>query len=114
MSVKGVSAVIAGVFALAFAGGASAATFQWVNGMVTSITAQLPAYTVAIVANKPVRFCSPATGADFAVKADNLHYDMLSKALIHNKSVEVGVQNFGPDPASGTTKLCIDRVILKQ
>jgi hypothetical protein len=108
------SAVIAGSCALAFAGGASAATFQWVNGQVTSITAQLPAYTTAIVANKAVRFCSPTTGADFAVKADNLHYDMLSKALIHNKSVEVGVQNFGLDPSSGSTKLCIDRVILKQ
>jgi hypothetical protein len=107
-------AALAAVCATAFAGGASAATFQWVNGAVTSITAQLPAYTVAIVANKPVRFCHPSSGVDFAVTASDLHYDMLSKALIHGKSVEVGVQNFGPDPQSGTTKLCIDRVILKQ
>ena len=107
-------AVLAAFSAMACAGGASAATFQWVAGGVTSITAQLPAYTVAIVANKPVRFCNPNTGVDFAVNANNLHYDMLSKALIGGKNVEVGVQNFGPDPQSGTTKLCIDRVILKQ
>jgi hypothetical protein len=114
MSSKRLSAVIAGICALAFAEGASAATFQWVNGTVTSITAQLPSFTVAIVGNKPVRFCHPGTGIDFVVKADNLHYDMLRSALIHNKNVEVGVQNFGPDPQAGTTKLCIDRVILKQ
>ncbi len=102
--------------AAAFATGASAAfalpTFQWVNGQVTSFTAQLPMYTVAIVDNKAVRFCNPGTGYDYAVSAANLHYDMLKASFLNNQKVQVGVQNFGPDPQAGTDKLCIDRVLL--
>jgi hypothetical protein len=104
--------VVAGL--LAFADAASAAPFQWLAGGVTSITAQLPAYTVAMVGARAVRFCSPTTGADFPVTAGNLHYDLLSKALVFGKGVEVGVRNFGLDPQTGNPKLCIDRVILKQ
>ncbi len=96
-----------------FASTASAATFEWVNGKVTSFTAQLPMFTVAVVDNKVVRFCHPANGKDYPVNASNLHYDMLKAAFLNNKNVEVGVQNFGNDPQSGTVKLCIDRVILK-
>ncbi len=95
-----------------FAGNASAATFEWVNGKVTSFTAQLPMYTVAVVDNKIVRFCNPATGKDYAVNASNLQYDMLEAAFLSNKNVQVGVQNFGNDPQSGSVKLCIDRVIV--
>lgn len=91
---------------------ASSATFEWVNGKVTSFTAQLPMFTVAIVNNKVVRFCDPSSGSDYVVNSDNLHYDMLKTSFLGKKKVQVGVQNFGSDPQSGTTKLCIDRVIL--
>ncbi len=91
---------------------AAAPTFQWVNGTVTSFTAQLPMYTVAIVDNKAVRFCNPGNGHDYAVSAANLHYDMLKASFLNNQKVQVGVQNFGADPQAGTDKLCIDRVLL--
>ncbi|HET7832410.1 MAG TPA: hypothetical protein VFK88_05545 [Gallionella sp.] len=109
LNILALSAVAAGIFA----GAASAATFEWVNGKVTSFTAQLPMYTVAVVDNKIVRFCHPTNGKDYPVNTGNLHYDMLEAAFLNNKNVEVGVQNFGNDPQSGTVKLCIDRVILK-
>lgn len=104
------------VFAIAFtlaaaSGVAAAATFEWVNGTVTNITAQLPSYTVVIVSGRGVRFCDPETGVDYAINAGNTHFDMLKTALLHSKSVQVGVQNFGKD-SSGSEKLCIDRVVL--
>jgi len=104
--------VVAVVALGAFSGAASSATFEWVNGKVTSFTAQLPKYTVAIVNNKGVRFCNPASGKDYAVNAGNLQYDMLKASFLNNKNVQVGVQNFGNDPQSGSVKLCIDRVLL--
>lgn len=107
-NILAISAIALGTFA----GAASAATFEWVNGKVTSFTAQLPMYTVAIVDNKGVRFCHPTNGKDYAVNASNLHYDLLKAAFLNNKNVQVGVQNFGNDPQSGSVKLCIDRVIL--
>ena len=58
-----------------------------------------------------VRFCDPETGSDYAITADNVHFDLLKTALLHSKSVQVGVQNFGKD-SSGSEKLCVDRVIL--
>jgi hypothetical protein len=88
--------------------------FKWVKGKVTSITAQLPQFTVANVGGSLVRFCNPTNGKDFAVNADNMHYDMLRSALLIGKSVEVGVTDFGSDPQSGSEKLCIDRVILRE
>jgi|RhiMetdeSRZDD1v2_1073273.scaffolds.fasta_scaffold3905129_1 hypothetical protein len=98
--------------ALALASSLSwAAAFEWVNGSVTHITAQLGNYTVAMVSGRGVRFCDPETGSDYAITADNLHFDLLKTALLHSKSVQVGVQNFGKD-SSGSEKLCIDRVIL--
>ncbi len=93
------------------AGSALAASFEWVNGSVTNITAQLAASTVAMVSGRGVRFCDPETGADYAVNADNVHFDLLKTALVHGKNVQVAVQNFGKDSA-GSEKLCIDRVIL--
>jgi hypothetical protein len=92
-------------------GGAGAAGFEWVNGTVTHITAQLPSLTVVVVSGRSVRFCDPETGADYAINAGNTHFDMLKTALLHSKSVQVGVENFGKD-ASGSDKLCIDRVVL--
>jgi hypothetical protein len=89
-----------------------AAPFSWVNGKVTSFTAQLPMYTTVVVNNKIVRFCDPATGADYAVTASNLHFDLLKTAFLQNKAVQVGVTDFGQDPQSGSVKLCIDRVLL--
>ncbi len=110
---KTVALAAAALALAAFAGAASAApTFEWVNGQVTSFTAQLPMYTVAIVDNKPVRFCNPANGKDYAVTTGNIHYDMLKASFLNNQKVQVGVQNFGKDPQAGTDKLCIDRVIL--
>ena len=91
--------------------GASAATFEWVNGTVTHITSQLPSYTAVIVSGRSVRFCDPETGADYAFNADNTQFDLLKSALLHGKSVQVGVQNFGKD-SSGSDKLCIERVVL--
>jgi len=106
-------AMLATAFCLAsFSGIAASATFEWVNGKVTSFTAQLPMFTVAIVNNKSVRFCDPTSGADYAVNADNIHYDMLKASFMNKKNVQVGVQNFGNDPQSGSVKLCIDRVLL--
>lgn len=90
---------------------AAAQAFEWVNGKVTSITAQLPDYTTAAVGGKHVRFCDPASGKDYAVTADNVHYDMLFTALQTGRSVQVGVRNFGMDARAGSVKLCIDRVI---
>ena len=98
------------VFA-AVPGVAPAATFEWVNGTVTNITAHVPGLTLAMVSGRGVRFCDPETGADYAVNADNAHFDLLKAALLHSKSVQVGVQNFGKD-SSGAEKLCIDRVVL--
>ena len=101
---------IASALALA-ASCAWAAAFEWVNGSVTSITVEIGSYTVATVSGRAVRFCDPETGSDYAVNADNAHFDMLKTAFLHSKSVQVGVQNFGKD-SSGSEKLCIDRVIL--
>jgi hypothetical protein len=105
--VAAAAAALVGTATTAFAG----PTFQWVNGQVTGFTAQLPMYTVAIVDNKALRFCNPANGYDYAVTAVNLHYDMLKASFLNNRKVQVGVQNFGPDPQAGTDKLCIDRVL---
>src|SRR5262245_32679312 len=88
-----------------------AAAFEWVNGSVTHITAHLGTQTVVTVNGRAVRFCDPETGSDYAINADNLHFDLLKTALLHSKSVQVGVQNFGKD-SSGSEKLCIERVIL--
>jgi hypothetical protein len=90
----------------------AAATFEWVTGSVTSVTAQLPEFTVFVVGNKTVRFCNPGSGADFPVTADNMHYDLLKTALENGRTVQVGVQNYGNDPQSGDIKRCVDRVIL--
>ena len=89
---------------------AAAQAFEWVNGKVTSITAQLPDYTTAAVGGKHVRFCDPASGKDYAVTADNVHYDMLFTALQTGRSVQVGTTatafatlvNSGP----GTATVC--------
>jgi len=99
---------------------ASAATFEWVSGKVTSITAHaLPKYTVAMVDGQLIRFCDPVSGADYAIKTSNVHYDLLKAALLNNRNVKVGVQNFGKSPLTedeflGTesVRLCIDRVVL--
>jgi hypothetical protein len=91
-----------------------APTFRWVSGKVVSIIAQQPQFTVATVDKTGVRFCYPTTGADFAITADNVHYDILRSALLTGKTVEVGVYNFGPDPQAGADKNCIDRVILRE
>jgi len=101
---------IASVFVLA-SSCAWGATFEWVNGSVTHITAHLGNYTVVTVNGRAVRFCDPETGSDYAINADNIHFDLLKTALLHSKNVQVGVQNFGKD-SSGTEKLCIERVIL--
>ena len=65
----------------------------------------------SMVSGRGVRFCDPETGVDYEINAANAPFDMLKVALLHNKSVQVGVQNFGRD-ASGAEKLCIDRVVL--
>lgn len=104
--------IIAAVAASAAAAApASAATFEWVTGKVSGFTSQLPNYTVAIVGGKSVRFCDPSTGAPYDPTAGNVRYDLLSLALQTQKSIQVGVQNFGLDPATGSNKLCIDRVV---
>ena len=95
----------------AVSGGVSAATSESVNGQVTTITSQLPSYTVVIVGGRSVRFCDPETGVDYVFSADNAQFDLLKNALLYAKSVQVGVQNFGKD-SSGSDKLCIERVVL--
>src|SRR5437868_802120 len=105
------SRVVCLLAALCASGSAAAATFEWVNGTVTNITAQLPSLTVVVVSGRGVRFCDPDTGADYAINAGNMHFDLLKTALLHSKTVQVGVENFGKD-ASGSDKLCIDRVVL--
>ncbi|MBI1366634.1 MAG: hypothetical protein GC153_11850 [Alphaproteobacteria bacterium] len=85
--------------------------FEWVNGKVTSITAQLPQHTYAVVDNKPVRFCDPQSGVDYVVMTNNVQYDLLKSALETGHGVQVGVRDFGVDPADSIRKLCIDRVI---
>jgi hypothetical protein len=105
----------AGMFSIfAAASPAAAATFEWINGQVASVTAQLPAFTVFAVDSKSVRFCNPQTGKDYPVNADDIRYNLLKTALDSGKSVEVGVQNFGNDPQSGDVKRCIDRVIMRR
>jgi ribulose-5-phosphate 4-epimerase/fuculose-1-phosphate aldolase len=85
---------IASAFALA-SSASWAAAFEWVNGSVTHITAQLGNYTVVMVSGRGVRFCDPETGSDYAITADNVHFDLLKAALLHSKSVQVAVQNSG-------------------
>jgi hypothetical protein len=91
--------------------GAFAAGFEWVSGTVTNIAAHVPSFTVVMVNGRGVRFCDPETGLDYQVTAGNVQFDMLKTALVHAKSVQIGVQNFGKD-SGGTDKLCIDRVVL--
>jgi hypothetical protein len=92
-------------------GGAWAAAFEWVNGTVTNIVAHVPTFTVVMVSGRGVRFCDPETGLDYQVSAGNVQFEMLKTALVHGKSVQIGVQNFGKDSA-GAEKLCIERVVL--
>jgi len=92
-------------------GGAWAAAFEWVNGTVTNIVAHVPTFTVVMVNGRGVRFCDPETGLDYQVSAGNVQFEMLKTALVHGKSVQIGVQNFGKDSA-GAEKLCIERVVL--
>jgi hypothetical protein len=84
---------------------------EWVSGSVSHITAQLGSHTIATVGGRSLRFCDPETGSDYAVTAYNVHFDLLKTALLHGKSVRVGVQNFGKD-SSGNEKLCIEQVVL--
>jgi hypothetical protein len=90
----------------------NAATFEWVNGPVTSVTAQEPKFTVFIVGQRSVRFCDEHSGSDYPVTSENPFFDLLKSAMFSNKNVQVGVQNFGRDPAAGDDKRCIDRVIV--
>ncbi len=98
--------------AVLFSAHAKAAPFSWVNGKVTSFTAQQPNYTTAMVNNNAVRFCDSSTGVDYAVTSNNLFYDLLKTALDTKRNVQVGINNFGLDPQAGSPKLCINRVIL--
>jgi|SRR5689334_10377485 len=101
----------AGLAMALISAGVSAAAFEWVSGTVTNIVAHVPSFTVAMVNGRGVRFCDPETGLDYQVTAGNVQFDMLKTALVHGKSVQIGVQNFGKDSA-GADKLCIDRVVL--
>ena len=89
---------------------ANAATFEWVNGKVTGFLAQLPDYTTVIVGEKVLRFCDPKTGKEYQVNPGNLQSALLKTAMLNNRDVEVGVQNFGADARSGSVKMCIERV----
>jgi hypothetical protein len=104
--------VILGAGLLMSAAAFAAPTFSWVNGTVTSITAQQPAFTVFVVNNTLVRFCDSTTGADYPVTSDNVFYDLLKTAMETKRKVQVGVYNFGQDPQSGSVKQCINRVVL--
>lgn len=62
-----------------------------------------------------LRIADAHTGAPLAgVTADNLVYDLMKEAYFRQLTVEIGYRDFGPDPQSGTNKLCIDRVSLTQ
>ena len=93
------------------------APFRWINGKVDSFTFQLPRFNLAGIKEASTtefaRFCNPSTGVDYDLTTANVQYDLLKTAFQTGKSVEVGVNDFGPDPAAGTRKLCIDRVILR-
>lgn len=97
---------------------AAAPQFKWVNGKVSGFTFQVPKFNVVGIKETAttaefVRFCNPSTGADLDLTSTNVQYDLLKIAFSTGKSVQVGVYDFGPDPASGIRKLCIDRVILQ-
>ena len=97
--------------------GVQAQQFRWVNGHVDSFTFQLPNFNVVGIKGDSrtefVRFCNPSTGADSDLTTTNVQYDLLKTAFLTGKSVQVGIHDFGKDPASGINKLCIDRVILR-
>ena len=96
---------------------AQAPPFRWVNGNVDSFTFQrFPNFNVVGIKGDTrteiVRFCDPKTGTDINLTTTDVQYDLLKTAFLTGKSVQVGIYDFGKDPASGINKLCIDRVIL--
>ena len=97
--------------------GAQAQQFRWVNGTVDSFTFQLPNFNVVGIKGDTrtefVRFCNPSTGVDNNLTTTNVQYDLLKTAFLTGKSVQVGIHDFGKDPAAGMNRLCIDRVILR-
>ena len=93
----------------------------WAVGTVHEILVQPGEqfYVFAIQpANGPtvlVRIADPHTGAPLtSVDTGSLVYDTLKEAYFRKLDVQVAYRDFGPDPQSGTNKLCIDRVILTQ
>ena len=97
--------------------GVQAQQLRWVNGRVDSFTFQLPHFNVVGIKGDSgtefVRFCHPLTGVDSDLTTTNVQYDLLKTAFLTGRSVQVGIHDFGKDSASGTNKLCIDRVILR-
>jgi hypothetical protein len=93
----------------------------WAAGTVHEILVQ-PAEQFYVFTIQPatgstmiVRIADPNTGAPMAsVNTANLIYDVLKEAYFRKLNVQVAYRDFGPDPQSGTNKLCIDRVILTQ
>lgn len=94
---------------------------EWATGTVHEILVQ-PGEQFYVFALREadgtsliLRVADAHTGAPLAgVTTDNLAYDLMKEAFFRQLTVEVGYRDFGPDPQSGTLKLCIDRVILRR
>lgn len=89
--------------------------FRWIRGEVKAFVSQEGNYNIVSLITRGkkrelVRFCSPITGADIEMVPENLQYDLLKTAYLKEKSVNVGVRDFGRD-ALGSPRLCIERVI---
>lgn len=94
---------------------------KWVAGTISEILVQ-PGEQFYLFAVKPangsgvfLRIADAHTGATISsVTTNNLIYDLMKEAYFRKLNVQVAYRDFGPDPQSGTNKLCIDRVILTQ
>lgn len=93
----------------------------WATGTVHQILVQPGERFYVFALREPngttvfLRIADPHTGIPLTgVTTDNLVYDLMKEAYLHQLTVEVGYRDFGPDPQSGINKLCIDRVSLAQ
>jgi hypothetical protein len=97
---------------------AAAPPLQWVTGTVGQILVQPKEkyYVFSLQSDDGtttfVRFCDPETGAQGAMTASSLDYDLLKEAYFRGLRIQVGVRGFGYDSQAGAQKNCLDRVSL--
>lgn len=59
-----------------------------------------------------VTFADPRTGKREALSADDPRFAVVERAFVSEQSVELGVRDFGLDPATGVRRIVIDRAAI--